>query len=331
MFKGMKTYIFEGTLTALSSIAHGGERRGITTLFNREKILQPSGEVELVAMLTGNSIRGSMRDYAMLHLLNALGYDTQDGNKLDLNTYYFFMSGGVLDKTGSRGLDIDLARQWRELVPPVSLFGAAVGNQTLPGKLDVGKGIPICQETACILPERYTAKYPLKSIWELSQREAYVRKDDAKDDNLRGLLEAGYRNLLEAKVKAERERARSDELIAEPPGQKQQMRYFIETLCAGTEFYWRVCLRDPTEVEFDAFAVMIAEWAAKSSLGGCRGKGHGQFGLRFDHWLQLDPRKGLSGTEVDRPIGTSYEKHLRDNADVIRMRIEEAKISSVVK
>jgi len=314
----MQTYVFTGVLTALSSVAHGGEKRGITSLLNREKVVQPDGTIEDVVMLTGNGIRGSLRDVSMLHLLAALGYGTQEGDlKLDLETFYFFMSGGVLDSGGKRGLDIDLARKWRELIPPISLLGSAVGNQTLPGKLDVGKGIPICKETAHILPEQYRALVQ-NSIWDLTQREGYTRMDDAKSDNVRGLLAVEYRKQLEDGSKKSREAAREGELVADEPGAKHQMRYYIETLATGTQFFWEVCLRDPSDLEFDCFAVMLTQWATRCTLGGCRGKGLGRFALHFDQWISLDPRMGLRGTEVDKPLGNRYAEHIQAHADEIR-------------
>lgn len=320
----METLVFQGTVTALSSVAHGGDKKGITTLFNREKIQMPDGSIEEIALITGNSVRGTMRDVSMLHLLGFLGYDTHDGLKLDLETYYFLLSGGALDSKGKRGIDIDLAREWRELLPPIALLGSACGNQTLPGKLEVGKLYPICEETRHLLPENIVPEGKhINSIWDLMQREGYTRMDDAKDDRVRNLLAAPDRRQLEARVKGERDKARAGELRADKPGAKQQMRYFIETLCAGTDFFCEFVLHDPTDVEFDAFAVMVTEWQARSRLGGCAGKGLGRFALHFNKWIKLDPRQGLTGQEVDRPLGTRYIDHLRDNADTIRHRLDE--------
>jgi len=64
----MKTYIFNGAVTALSSISHIGENRGITSLLRREKIVAGDGTVEEVPIFSGNGIRGMLRDRGMLHM-----------------------------------------------------------------------------------------------------------------------------------------------------------------------------------------------------------------------------------------------------------------------
>ena len=58
-----QTYELAGVMTALSSLIHsGGETYGITTKLRREKFVQPSGSVEEVPVISGNSIRGRLRD-----------------------------------------------------------------------------------------------------------------------------------------------------------------------------------------------------------------------------------------------------------------------------
>ena len=51
----MRTTQWEGTLTALSSIAHGGETRGTITLLRRELVCSSSGELVHVPIVSGNT------------------------------------------------------------------------------------------------------------------------------------------------------------------------------------------------------------------------------------------------------------------------------------
>src|SRR5690554_2036309 len=195
----MYSYVFEGVVTALTSISHIGETRGIHAGLRRERIVQPDGSVEEVPIISGNSIRGLLRDRGMLHMLKVLGYGTDEKgnvNGLPLPAFYFLFSGGTLTKTGSKGLDIDEARRWRELIPLVSVFGGAMGNQIMPGRAKIDKLIPICQETFHILPERFITGDEV-SVWDYCQMEAYTRKDDEKDERLRYLIESGERQQLE--------------------------------------------------------------------------------------------------------------------------------------
>lgn len=321
----MKTYLFEGVVTAQTSISHIGETFGINARLRREKIVQPDGGVEEVPVISGNSLRGILRDRGMLHMLKCLGYGVNEGNGevtgLSLAAFYFLFSGGALTKTTATGIDIDEARRWRRLIPLVALFGGAMGNQIMPGKVKVGKLIPICAETAHLIPERF-ATGQLVSVWDLCQEEAYTRRDDEKNEHLRQLIAPEVRGLLEASAAAKREKRGTSADVAEETGQNQQMRYYVETLSAGTRFYWDVTLEDVEPVEFDAFCVTLAEFSRFPYVGGKSGVGHGKVSVKFDNWLEIDPRTAPSGKALDFSLGTRYMQHLRDNAASIREVID---------
>jgi hypothetical protein len=210
--------------------------------------------------------------------------------------------------------DVAEARRWRTLIPLVSVFGGAMGNQIMPGRLKVDKLIPICQETAHLLPERFVTGSEV-SIWDCCQIEAYTRKDDEKDERLRYLIEAGaaQMELLAGD--------RNDSI--EHIGQKQQMRYYVETLSAGTRFFWSLTLDDVTTVELDAFWTTLGEFARKPYIGGKSGVGHGKVAVQFDKWFEINPRLAPQGREVDFSIGQSYMQHLRQNADEIRSLLND--------
>jgi hypothetical protein len=65
----MKTYVFEGVVTALTSISHIGDSHGVNAKLRREKFVQPDGTVEEIPVISGNSLRGILRDRGMLHML----------------------------------------------------------------------------------------------------------------------------------------------------------------------------------------------------------------------------------------------------------------------
>ena len=236
---------------------------------------------------------------------------------MSLPSFYFLFSGGALTKVSGRGLDIDEARRWRELIPLVALFGGAMGNQIMPGKARIGKAIPICLETAHLLPERFVSG-KLDSIWELCQEEAYTRRDDEKSEKLRQLIAPQVRALLEDKAREKREKAGTEEDVAGPTGQKQQMRYFVETIAAGTELFWEVTLDDVTDLEFEAFAVTLAEFGRFPYIGGKSGVGHGKVALHFDKWMEIEPRLAPTGRELDLPLGNRYMEHLKEHSGEIR-------------
>ena len=282
----MRTYVFEGVVTALTSISHIGDSHGVNAKLRREKFVQPDGTVEEVPVISGNSLRGILRDRGMLHMLKQLGYgvndETGEVTGLSLPAFYFLFSGGALTKDAGRGIDVDEARKWRSTIPLVSLFGGAMGNQIMPGQVKVGKLIPICQETRHLIPERFVDGMGEVSIWDLVQEEAYTRRDDEKNEHLRQLIAPEVRGLLEASAAAKREKRGTSADVAEETGQNQQMRYYVETLSAGTRFYWDVTLEDVEPVEFDAFCVTLAEFSRFPYVGGKSGVGHGKVSVKFE-------------------------------------------------
>ena len=315
----MKTYIMEGIVTALSSITHnGGEKNGITALLRREKFILPNGDYEDIPLISGNSIRGQLRDVGMYYMLSRLGYgiEEKDGTVkgLPLPAFDFLFSGGALTSKGSAPLDIDYFRKMRELVPLVGLFGGAVGNCIMPGKLKVGKMIPIAIETLHIIPEKFRMK-EIKSVWDYCQLEMYVRKDDEKNEYLRRMIDGQTRKLLADPTKR-------GEVRRSGP---QQMMYYIETIAAGTKFYWKIALEDVTDIEFEAFLTTILQYSKFATVGGKSGTGLGEIAIKMDKWIEIDSRAHLEGKEIDVPLGQKYERHLIGRKDEIVQMLNEIK------
>lgn len=312
------TYELAGTITALSSLIHsGGQSFGTTTKLRREKFVQLDGSVEEVPVISGNGIRGRLRDLGMAHFCRALGYGVDDEtgrvDGLSLPAFYFLFSGGALSSgDGGKALDLAYARKLRELIPLVGVFGGAIGNQILPGKLIVDKAYPICAETSHLLPETYRSPQPV-SVWGFLQEEMYTRKDDEKNEHLRALLTGDTQQALLAGVSAQ----------AMTEAGPQQMMYFVESFAAGTRFYWRVLLTDTTDVEFEAFLACLAEFSKVPYLGGRSAAGLGHVAMQCDQWRRIDGRFAPQGDAIDVPIGVKYQQHLRERGTEIRGLLAE--------
>lgn len=316
----MRTVSFEGLVTATSSIMHNsGQQNGISTLLRREKFVQPDGSVENIPIISGNSIRGVLRDVGMYDMLQKVGYgvnkETGEVSGLPLTAFYFLFSGGALTSTGESGINIEKFRKMKELVPLIGIFGGAIGNAIMPGKVKIGKLIPICKETLHLLPGKYRNENAA-SIWDYCQTEMYTRKDDEKNDKVRDMIDVEVRALL-----------------ASPGGRKaditkagpQQMIYRTETLAAGTQFYWKITLEDATDVEFESFINTLLVFSKSPFLGGRSAIGHGEISVKFDNWIEIDSRSNLEGTEVDMPLLTKYFEHLKERKDEIREMINSVK------
>jgi CRISPR type IV-associated protein Csf2 len=316
----MKTYRLDVSMTALSSISHsGGQSFGINQKLRREKFVQPDGSVEEIPVLSGNGLRGMLRDRAMLHMCRALGYGVNEERVqgLSLPAFHFLFGGGSLTGDGGKTLNLEEARKLRELIPLVGIFGGAVGNMILPGKLKMGKAIPVCLETSHLLPQNYRSEV---GIMESLQEEMYTRKDDEKNENLRMVINPGVRGLLDSARSAKANNAAT--AVVEQTGQSQQMMYYVETFAAGTRFYWRVVLDDVTDVEFDAFLTALVEFAKNPYVGGKSNIGHGEVSLKCEDWLSVDSRKQVNGEAVGVPAGKPYSGHLKSRGAEIRLLLD---------
>lgn len=285
----MKTYILEGIVTALSSICHnGGEKNGVVTQLRREKFIQPNGRVVEVPVISGNSVRGKMRDISAIEILTkAPGIKL----KVDGDSFNLLFSGGSLESTGEAGINIEKVRQLRADIPMLSVLGCSVGNIILPGKLDMGKMIPIAKETLHLIPAKYHGDGEIKSVWDYCQVEMNTRRDDRKDENLREFL-----NEAETKKK-------------ENP---TQMMYHTETIAAGTRFYWRICLRDTSDVETGAFLSTLQKWSEQASQVGGNGRiGHGALKLDLMETKSIDSDAVFADSEFVTFIG-KYDEAKKD-------------------
>lgn len=305
----MRTYILEGIVTALSSISHnGGERNGTITQLRREKFVQPNGKVAKVPVISGNAVRGILRDRGMFNMLHQLGYgvnqETGEVKGLPLNAFYFLFSGGALTSTGDQGVNIEKFRSMRETIPLIGLFGGAVGNIIMPGKMKIGKLIPVCNETAHLVPERFLPE-TTQTIWEYCQTEMYTRRDDEKNDRVRMLISKPAIGDGGEQLPAEKKAP-------------QQMKYDVETLAAGTQFYWKVVLEDVSDVEFEAFLATVIEFSKSPNIGGKGAVGHGEISIKLDNWVEVDSRVNLQGNELDVKMGTKYKEHLKKHGDGIK-------------
>lgn len=316
----MRTISFEGVATAVTSIIHnGGEQNGISSMLRREKFVQPDGSVEKVPVISGNSIRGILRDVGMYDMLQKVGYgvdkETGEVTGLPLSAFYFLFSGGALSSTGETGINVEKFRKMKELVPLIGLFGGAIGNAIMPGKLKIGKLIPICKETLHLLPDQYRNENA-ESIWEYCQNEMYTRKDDEKNDRVRNMIDSNVRALLSGgAAKVDITKAAS----------AQQMMYRVESIAAGTQFYWKVTLEDATEIEFEAFVNTLLVFSKAPYLGGRSAVGHGEISIKMDNWVEIDSRANLEGTEVARPLLQKYFEHLQTAKEEIKQFLNQMK------
>lgn len=250
------------TLTAKSSIAHGGETRGTITLLRREMVVTGPGQSLQIPIISGNSLRGRLRRIGEELLRDELGYE----GSLSPAAAHALRGGGALAKVNGEPLSGNRLQQVRTLVPLIGIFGAAAGGCIIDGALSVGKVVPHLAETAHITGVQSTA-----SAFQAVQLESYTRLDDSDHHDFAQVLPAAALQLAEDGTPGISPDARSE---SHPAGSRQ-MLFQVETFPAGTQFSTWLQLRRPTAVEASFMADVLHEYQRHGSLGGRAAIGHG--------------------------------------------------------
>lgn len=258
----METKVIKGNWTALTPIHHGGSDDYGTTKLILTLPCIVGDEIIEVPTIHGNAIRGYLRRLIMQDFLDNLDYKL-NSKKL----YHFLMTGGMLEanKKDTGAINLTLKKDLRENIPPISLFGSALGNQMLQGKMKVGIGELVCKE----LKDNYEI-----SAYNLKSTDFGTRLDDL------------------------REAAEDDEPA-------HQMKYEFETIIKGSKFMHEFVLEDCNEVEKSCFARMFHLWEERPYVGGKSNVGYGKIRLNYtamseyseDTYLQYlqDNKKDIVG------------------------------------
>lgn len=266
----------DGVFTLLAPLSHIGESHGPDSYLDTTEILGPDGRPVEVFCYHGNALRGMLRDMAGVYMLDRLGV------QVPLDVFYLLFSGGSIG--GEQAVDIDQARRIRQAVPAISVLGGGVGNQILPGKIQVGDAWPLCAEVQHLLPENL--RRPGAVSWrQMTTERSFSRKDDAKDENLRVHLynaprpeigPGGQIGLLPP-AGAEKENDGKGGRKEQP----QQMRYTIECLAPGARLWTRIHVQRLTDLEMGALASAFAQWTRAPYLGGQNRIGFGLCAAAF--------------------------------------------------
>ncbi|MGD9893453.1 MAG: hypothetical protein AB7R89_16105 [Dehalococcoidia bacterium] len=267
----MTDWRLTGLFDLRAPLSHIGETIGTTAYLAEEPIRQPDGSYLDVFCYAGNAWRGQLRDLASLYLLHRL-----DNPRLPLDTFHLLFSGGRIG--GDMVVDLDRARQYRQAIPLVALWGGGVGNQILPGKLRVANSYPLCHEALSALPARYR---PLvtSTYRDMTFEKSFSRTDDGKNpayDRFRalpapvqGALLAGDDGAAPTPAKPKRD------------GPADQMRMTVELVAVGTQLATEITLRDASEVELGCLTSALYTFARSPHIGGQASRGHGAVSLAY--------------------------------------------------
>lgn len=234
-----------------SPASHIGETASTGSYF--QTIKTSSGRLPII---TGNSVRGTLRDCGAKQLLDQLGV------LVEKEVFHILFSGGNLN--GAVKMDVGKAKSVREHLPIVSLFGGGLGDMILAGKMAVGNLYPICKES-----EDITGEYSDISWKNLIEEIEYTRTDDEKSDELTRYI--------------------SDPEAEKTAKASTQMRYSVQYIAAGAELVQEIVLYDNvTELEEGALLAAFEIWFACPKLGGMANKGFGFFDASTNFGLSVD-------------------------------------------
>lgn len=251
----MKTDRFDGIITAISPIHHGGdESTGSRATLRRMKFLVPStdklGFKKMdIPVISGNSIRGVLRRLVMRDMLDTLDYKLKS-----IKTYHMLFAGGTLESVSSSdagAINLDMRKRLRASIPALSIFGSAVGNQMIEGKMKCSYAIPVCSELQTYLPnDMLNPKLNQNSIYELVSDDFTTRRDDLHGE-------------------------RDEDKAA------HQMIVNFEVMAPGTDFYHKFTLLDCSDVESAVLGRALELWEKRPYIGGKSSIGLGEIELHY--------------------------------------------------
>lgn len=303
----MRTIVFEGLVRATTQLSHnGGEINGNIQAFRRFNVVQPNGKSVEVPHISGNSVRGKLRDVAAKHMLDMLG-DGDAPLRVDPKTFQLLFSGGTLT-SGNNADDIAQYREMRDNIVLVALFGGAYGNAILSGKMKINPLLPIARETAHIIPAEFCRlalndsskeATQLPSIYTYLQLEMFTKKENVNDVAFEAYIQ------------------KTDEKV-----ESSQMIYHVETLAAGTPFYWKVILEDVTAEEFDFFLSVINKFNEMPVVGGKSGTGFGQISLENMTWRDIEKQNDILSI-VNNTTESIYTKFVKENKESLKSYLKK--------
>lgn len=261
--------------TAISPISHIGEIASIGSYFNMIKT--SNGNVPII---TGNSVRGILRDCGAKTLLDTLK------TTVSKEVFHILFSGGNLN--GTLKEDVEKAKSIRKHFPLISLLGGGLGDQIMSGKLMVGNLYPLCEETYEMLDEPFTDISWKNLISEID----FTRTDDSKNDVLSQYI---------ADITEEKKAKAST-----------QMRYSVQYMAVGTVFIQDIYVSETaTDLELGALYSAFSQWFKTPILGGMANKGFGVFNATTDFGIEVNNSIVTIDGEAQRLIN-NYIKFISD-------------------
>jgi len=320
-------------LRADEPIAHAEGTVGNAQVAMRQKIQMPNGRFVKVPIITGDTMRHGLREaaaYALLEAAELLGTI-----ELSERALRFLFSGGMVLGAASDVVRLEEERRLREILPHLPLLGGCVGNRIIPGKLEVGRALLVCDETlpdlrgwvTDWLVEQGRETQCAREHVETVQR---VRMDPTLDPRKHRLLAAGDAAAVQQRLLASELASVRDDAKQKLETKSTMMPFTYETIAQGSLFFWRLDAVTHTQLEHDTLYVMLAAFLSSARVGGKKGTGHGLLTPIAARGLEREvavsrPALGelaLHG-EYRAPEVARFREHVRSRRDDIVQTLAE--------
>lgn len=274
----MRQHRIEMVLEAREPISHSESTIGNTQVVARRKVVMPNGRMARVPIVSGDTIRHGLREAASYALLEAAGM--LDARCLSEAALRFLFNGGMVGGAPKDTVRMEEERRMRELLPHLPLLGGCVGNRIVPGKVECGEALLVCDETMAMMPGWVVDWMTSSGRESVASREHIeivqrVRMDSSLDPKKRLLLTDGARDAVERRLLASEAAAESGDERAQLAAKSTMMPYTYEAIARGSIFFWRLDAVTHTQLEHDTMYVMLAAFLSRARVGGKKGTGHG--------------------------------------------------------
>ncbi|MDK2870642.1 MAG: hypothetical protein PWP39_1877 [Pyrococcus sp.] len=250
-------------MKALEPISVGYESIGIETLLYSLPVIGEDGKPIDVPVLPGNSLRGVLRDQMALQFLEDVISNAKNNNKdvkAHIGTLLSLFSGGILAGKDNEQSKVEpniiknIMEQYVYLLLPLSIMGVAIKKIIIPGKLKVGIGYPLTEETKSLLKDLgvlQNDKEVPSLLKDIVHSVLITRKDDtSKVMQLKELL-----NEIQGEPKE-----------VKPEDSAIQQRLYRQVVIPGTVFYSYV--EDVIPMSDEEWGLVIKTLKRLSNVGG---------------------------------------------------------------
>jgi hypothetical protein len=316
-----ETVRVEFILRAVEPIVHQRETIGNQGVPMTRGLRMADGSYEDVPIVTADTMRHGMRTAVVLAYLDAAGLlgETQTEEALRL----LFNGGNI---TGSAGGSVRMADYWKlcDIMPHLGLFGGNAQNRSVPGRLQVGDALIVCEETLPALPEHVREWVrdnagTVGSYRSALEEEFRVAMDAALDPANRALLLPAHRARVEQRLLA------NEKASAEGDRQKQKENKSgmhprsQMAVKAGELFYWYASATLLSELDRETFFVTLAAFLSHAKVGGKKAQGRGLIeavkGWQVHVLRPSERTDSLDVRDIGGRVGELFRAHARERRD----------------